>query len=159
MDLEVCLAQDKEFLAQAFELRHQVFVEEQRVPPELERDEDDRLALHVVALAGQEVVATGRLVIHGNQGKIGRMAVKKGWRGKGLGGKVLMKLLETGRDQGVTYFYLHAQLAVEPFYERLGFFRVGEIFEEAGIPHVRMEKKERAPDGGVGTRRQIPGPA
>jgi predicted GNAT family N-acyltransferase len=150
MKKEAILVEDPILLEKIFALRYDVFVLEQKVPEELERDEEDNTAIHAVILDGEDVVATGRLVIHGNIGKIGRMAVKKGLRHQGLGGKILQKLLETGAEKGISHFYLHAQLYVRDFYAKHGFVPVGEVFEEAGILHQKMElKKKGAPEEGV----------
>jgi predicted GNAT family N-acyltransferase len=129
---------DKNLLNQVFKLRHTVFVNEQGVPPELERDEFDKSAYHAAVIQNGEVIAAGRLVIKGVSGKIGRMAVKKEWRGKGIGSLILQKLLQIGKEKKITCFYLHAQLQAVPFYRKHGFAPVGEIFEEAGILHQEM---------------------
>ena len=71
-------------------------------------------------------------------GKIGRIAVKSGLRGRGIGTLILRRLLQEARRLGIREPYLHAQVQAVPFYERLGFSRKGEEFDEAGIPHVRM---------------------
>ncbi|MBL0418797.1 YbgC/FadM family acyl-CoA thioesterase [Ramlibacter sp. AW1] len=121
-------------------LRTRVFVEEQRVPQELEWDELDAQALHVVALnrLGQPV-GTARLLQAGaGVAKIGRMAVHRGLRGSGLGRRLMGTLLQAAEERGDTRVLLHAQRTAEGFYERLGFRTSGEPFDEAGIPHVQM---------------------
>jgi YbgC/YbaW family acyl-CoA thioester hydrolase len=121
-------------------IRTAVFVEEQRIPRELEWDDDDATALHAVAYnrLGQ-AVGTGRL-LGSRQGvaKIGRMAVHRVLRGCGLGEQVLQALLAAARARGDRDAVLHAQCSAESFYARLGFQRRGDVFEEAGIPHLEM---------------------
>jgi YbgC/YbaW family acyl-CoA thioester hydrolase len=121
-------------------IRTEVFVGEQRIPRELEWDDDDATALHAVAYnrLGQ-AVATGRLLVS-RQGvaRIGRMAVHRVLRGSGLGGQVLQALLAAARARGDREAVLHAQCSAESFYARQGFQRRGEVFEEAGIAHVEM---------------------
>lgn len=136
--MDAIIVDDPDLLSKSFKLRHEVFVEEQEVPPDLEWDDDDRTAVHACILDRGEAVATGRLVIHGAEGKIGRMAVKKNRRGEGLGREILRKLIAAGREMGVSSFYLHAQVHAKEFYSREGFTPTGGIFDEAGIPHVKM---------------------
>ncbi len=71
--------------------------------------------------------------------KIGRMAVLPECRGRGIGREVLDYLVAAARERGARLAYLHAQVPVEGFYLKYGFRPVGEVFEEAGIPHRRME--------------------
>lgn len=127
--------------AHAQQLRTEVFVNEQRIPKELEWDEADQQALHAVAYNRLGApVATARLLAGGRAGtvQLGRMAVHRFLRGSGVGRGVLLALVVAARARGETQVLLHAQRSAEGFYARLGFARVGEPFEEAGIPHVEM---------------------
>lgn len=127
--------------AHAQQLRTEVFVNEQRIPKELEWDEADQQALHAVAYNRLGApVATARLLAGGRAGtvQLGRMAVHRFLRGSGVGRSVLLALVAAARARGETQVLLHAQRSAEGFYARLGFARVGEPFEEAGIPHVEM---------------------
>jgi predicted GNAT family N-acyltransferase len=134
-------ADDETLRAKAYALRHAVFVVEQGVPAELERDEHDETAYHLVALAGDRAVATGRLLVQGpGVGRIGRMAVEARSRRHGLGERVLATLEEKAKEDGLVAVELHAQVYVEAFYLRHGYVRVGEPFVEAGIDHVVMRK-------------------
>jgi YbgC/YbaW family acyl-CoA thioester hydrolase len=124
-------------------LRTAVFVEEQRIPKELEWDEADAVALHAVAYNRLgRAVATGRMLPHEpGVARIGRMAVERSLRGGRLGRDVLHALMGAARERGDTEVMLHAQRSAEGFYTRLGFDRRGEAFEEAGIPHQEMVAK------------------
>ncbi len=140
--IEVRLARGDEERRRAFELRHLVFVVEQGVPEELERDEHDDGALHVVALEAGELVGTGRLVEQpGGVGRVGRMAVRSDRRRRGVGELILDQLERVARERGLAEIELHAQAYVEPFYRRAGYRPEGEHFEEAGIDHVLMRKR------------------
>jgi predicted GNAT family N-acyltransferase len=142
MDILVISADTDELRGMALELRHRVFVVEQGVPAELERDEKDAEAFHVVALHGERCVGTGRLVrIGGGVGRVGRMAVDAQFRRQHVGDLVLAALESRARREGLLELELHAQCYVERFYERHGYAREGERFEEAGIAHVTMRKK------------------
>jgi predicted GNAT family N-acyltransferase len=117
-------------------LRHAVFVVEQGVPVELEVDELDPLSVHALARSqAGEVVGTARLT---PDGRIGRMAVAKAWRRRGVGRALLEHLVDLGRARGLGQLNLHAQTHAVDFYARAGFVRQGAVFMDAGIPHVTM---------------------
>lgn len=124
--------------AEASRIRFTVFVEEQRVPPEIELDEMDAHCVHALAYcADGTVVGTGRLLPDGH---IGRMAVVQAWRGKGAGGAILEALVEAARARGDRAVLLSAQTHALAFYRRHGFIAEGEVYEEAGIPHQAMRR-------------------
>ena len=117
-------------------LRQQVFVLEQGVPQELEWDEYDQDSAHALALdADGNGIGTGRLLPDGH---IGRMAVLREWRSKGVGAALLRHLMDMARSQGMHRLLLNAQTHAAPFYARFGFFPEGDEFMEAGIPHITM---------------------
>jgi predicted GNAT family N-acyltransferase len=119
-------------------IRETVFVQEQKVPPELELDEFDATSLHAVARGpAGEAIGTGRLLADGH---IGRMAVLAEWRGKGVGRALLETLMDEARQRGLASLVLNAQTEATGFYERFGFVAEGGIFLDAGIPHVRMTR-------------------
>ena len=119
-------------------IRFSVFVEEQGVPREMELDENDALSLHAVAFEKQTAVGTGRLLPDGH---IGRMAVLESWRGRGIGGALLAKLLETARARGDREIVLSAQVQAAAFYRAHGFVEEGGEYLEAGIPHQDMRRR------------------
>ena len=123
-----------------FALRHEVFVLEQAVAPELERDEFDQGATHLVALHDDAVIGTLRILVSGRTAKIGRMAVGASLRKRGVGSRLMDRAAETASRMGAREIMLHAQLAARDFYWRLGYRQEGELFEEAGIMHVAMRK-------------------
>ncbi|WP_090829107.1 GNAT family N-acetyltransferase [Nitrosovibrio tenuis] len=117
-------------------VREAVFIREQGVPAELEWDEFDAGCIHLIARdAAQKGIGTARLFPHG---VIGRMAVLKEWRGKGVGATLMHCLLEEAIKRQIQQVVLHAQAHAGGFYARFGFRAVGKQFMEAGIPHVRM---------------------
>src|SRR4249920_3113014 len=98
---------------EAQRIRFTVFVEEQRVPPELEMDEHDAHCVHALAFADGRAVGTGRLLPDGH---IGRMAVLKEWRGRGAGRALLRALVEAARRRGDREVALNAQVQALGFY-------------------------------------------
>jgi predicted GNAT family N-acyltransferase len=120
-------------------VRETVFVKEQQVPIEEEWDALDPLCHHVIARddAGQPL-GTGRLT---PERKIGRMAVLRDWRGRGVGDGLLLALIDAARQQQWPEVSLHAQVSAEAFYVRHGFLPYGERFWEAGIEHQSMRRR------------------
>jgi predicted GNAT family N-acyltransferase len=126
-------------------LRHRVFVLEQGVPEELERDDADATAVHALSRddAGR-VLATGRLLPDAagpGRAVIGRMAADPAARGRGHGAAVLAVLHREAAARGQAEVELHAQVTARRFYERAGYTPVGEEYEEAGIRHITMRRR------------------
>jgi len=121
-------------------IRTAVFVEEQRIPAELEWDAADASCIHAVAYNRFGLpLGTGRLLQHvPGVAKIGRMAVIQAVRGSGVGRVLLESLMKAARARGDREVLLHAQTSAAPFYARVGFTPRGPEFEEAGIPHIEM---------------------
>lgn len=136
-DIEYCVTTwgaDRPLLQ---EVRRKVFVVEQQVPEEEEWDEDDLVAVHVLATRNREPVGTGRLT---PAGKIGRMAVLSEVRSRGVGRRILDLLVREASHRGMIQLQLNAQVQAIPFYEKAGFTAEGSVFLEAGIPHRRMHR-------------------
>ncbi|WP_343064127.1 GNAT family N-acetyltransferase [Marilutibacter penaei] len=125
------------------QVREAVFVHEQGVPADLERDAADPLCDHVLARdAAGGPIGTGRLT---PERRIGRMAVLPGWRGRGVGDAMLAALLDRARAHRWPSVALHAQASAIPFYVRNGFLPRGPVFEEAGIVHQAMHRSLDGP--------------
>jgi ElaA protein len=124
----------------AFAVRERVFYGEQGVPPEEEYDGRDDEAQHLVALdpGGERVIATLRLLVDGERAKIGRVAVDREWRRRGVASRMLAIAVTRSRELGCTRVRLAAQAAATELYRQAGFAVESEVFEEAGIPHVWM---------------------
>jgi predicted GNAT family N-acyltransferase len=116
-------------------IRFEVFVQEQRVPAEIELDEHDAFSVHAVAFEGARAIGTGRLLPDGH---IGRMAILKDWRRRGIGAAILEALVDAARRRGDREIALSAQAHAVAFYRAHGFEPVGEVYEEAGIQHQAM---------------------
>lgn len=123
-------------------IRLKVFVEEQNVPLELEWDGEDERCEHALAYATDGApIGTGRLL---PDGRIGRLAVYKEWRGQGAGTALLEYFLELARGKGFTAVSLHAQTRARAFYAKRGFVAHGDEFMDAGIPHIEMSRQLNA---------------
>jgi len=118
------------------EVRRTVFIEEQKVPEELEWDDDDKTSVHILVNDNSTPIATGRIKMDGH---IGRMAVLKDYRNRGVGSAVLDALINFSKTLKMNSVYLHAQTSAIPFYEKHGFKISSEEFMDAGIPHKTMK--------------------
>ncbi|MBM4245840.1 MAG: GNAT family N-acetyltransferase [Deltaproteobacteria bacterium] len=128
-NLSICLA-----------LRRAVFVDEQGVDPALDADGLDDGATQFLAWANGVPIGTARLRIADGTAKAERVAVLDDFRGRGVGLALMNAVEASARAQGHRSVLVHAQQAVVPFYERLGYTATEDAFDEAGIPHRRMRK-------------------
>ena len=124
------------FEAVLMQIRYTVFVDEQKVPEEEERDDWDAKSRHVLLTVDENPVGTGRLLPDGH---IGRVAVLKNFRGLGLGKALMEKMIDLARENNFPKVELSAQIQAQPFYESLGFNASGKIYLEAGIEHIFMD--------------------
>lgn len=135
--------------ALAAPIRHTVFVDEQGVPMDIELDEHDAVSLHAIARdAAATVVGTGRLlparVASGRRvSHIGRMAVMRSTRGRGVGAALLDALIAAARVRGDDEIVLSAQVHALGFYRARGFIEEGAVYPEAGIEHRDMRLRLR----------------
>jgi predicted GNAT family N-acyltransferase len=138
--LDVRPAQTSEEIDAALRLRERVFAVEQGVRPEADRDGRDPEATHLVAVEEGRVVGTCRLVFQGDIARLGRMAVERDLRGRGVGAAILREAEREAIVGGARRISLHAQLAARSLYKRGGYREQGQEFVEEGIEHVTMEK-------------------
>jgi len=119
-------------------IRDAVFVRELGIPHELEWDGKDVDCAHLLAYDMQgNSIGTARMQADGH---IGRMAVLPEWRGHGVGGALLLMLIELAAAHGLDEVYLDAQTTAAGFYHLHGFIASGDEFVAAGIPHIRMTR-------------------
>lgn len=117
-------------------IRRAVFIVEQSVPEALEWDDADAGALHALAMAASGVpIGTARLLPDGH---IGRVAVLRNWRGRGVGRSLVRAMLEAARTKGLGFVRLDAQVQALDFYRSFGFEAHGDVFDDVGIPHLVM---------------------
>jgi predicted GNAT family N-acyltransferase len=138
--IEVRRASGPAEIEAALELRYRVFCREQGVSLEADQDGLDAEALHLVAVDGERLVGTCRLLFGDGVARLGRMAVEPDARGRGIGAALLDEAERESRAAGVDRIRLHAQIAARSLYERGGFEQVGAVFLEEDIPHLTMEK-------------------
>jgi predicted GNAT family N-acyltransferase len=138
--MQVRPARDGAELAQALRLRDDVFCGEQGVSAAAERDGRDGEALHLVAVDGGRVLGTCRLLFTADAAFLGRLAVERGHRRRGIGAALLSEAAVRSQAAGVRRISLHAQLDVRDLYAGVGYVEHGQPFVEQGIDHVTMER-------------------
>ncbi len=130
--------------SEAFRVRKDVFIAEQGVPPELEQDQADHEALHILACTEEgQAVGTARLTesARGSRvAKISRVAVRRVHRRRGLASRMMALLEHRAKLLGYTEVELDAQVTALAFYRKLGYHETGSLFEDAGMPHQKMTK-------------------
>lgn len=142
--MKVLKADTKELQDKAFAIRREVFVVEQEVSTEEEFDEFETISTHFVALDDDDQPIGAARWRETDKGiKLERFAVKKSWRGKGVGTKLVEVVISDIQQQKGTghYLYLHAQLPAVPLYEKYGFQKKGDQFSECDILHYLMHRK------------------
>ncbi|WP_340617546.1 GNAT family N-acetyltransferase [Xenorhabdus entomophaga] len=131
--------QDSVLIEQAFSIRKQVFTDEQGFDAEIDIDEYDDIALHVVIFDDEKPIGVLRAIPQDNDMlKVGRVAVLKDYRGQGIGRDVMKFIEDYGRKNKVTTIGLSSQCHAQPFYESLGYQAQGEIYLEDGAEHIFM---------------------
>lgn len=140
MKVKVKVVNDEIQLKDAYSVRVNVFVEEQKVPPEEEIDQYENEAIHFVVYDDRKPIGAGRLRELDGFGKVERICIDKEYREKGIG-KILMEAIEhEAKQRGMKAFKLNAQLQAVEFYQKLGYKVCSDEFLDAGIPHVTMKK-------------------
>ncbi|PWV90573.1 putative GNAT family N-acyltransferase [Paenibacillus cellulosilyticus] len=139
--IEVNRVQSDQELNEVYSIRKKVFVDEQGVSEEEEYDEHEQSAAHVLATYNGQPAGAGRVRLLDNVAKLERICVLPEYRKFGVGAAVTTALEVEGKRLGAQKAKLHGQTQAAPFYTKLGYETVSDIFHEAGIPHVVMTKK------------------
>ncbi|MGB3757856.1 MAG: GNAT family N-acetyltransferase [Rivularia sp. (in: cyanobacteria)] len=122
-------------------IRRRVFQDEQKVQAELDLDGKDKMCPQLIAYLDNAVVGTARIrYLDSKTAKIERLAVLSYARGNGIAKRIMQKALEVIVSEHISEVRIHAQEYIKGLHEQLGFEQIGEVFLEAGIPHVKMVK-------------------
>jgi predicted GNAT family N-acyltransferase len=125
-------------LSQLKNIREKVFIQEQKVTPQLEWDGMDENAMHFLAFKDEEAIGCARAVVIKNYMQLGRMAVLKEYRGQGIGSALLEKAIVTAKLNQLSAIYISAQCHAIDFYKKFGFEVTSDIYLDAEIPHRDM---------------------
>ncbi len=136
------ISADHPDFAHAVAIRQQVFQQEQGVDAALDCDGRDRTAQHLLAWVGATPIGTARIrPLDPHTVKLERLAVIPAYRGRGMASQMMRWALQHLDRAGVQTVLLHAQMYVQDLYLKLGFESIGTPFEEAGIPHRKMQRR------------------
>ena len=142
--MELKIVRDLEDLIKVFIVRGIVFIEEQEVPYNIERDEYDLNSIHILGEEDCEPIAAGRVHFLDGYAKLERIAVRKKSRGKGYGHRIVDFLVSIANEHGFYKYKMHAQAYLKEYYEKHGFVVKGDSFLEANIEHYLMVKEDVA---------------
>jgi predicted GNAT family N-acyltransferase len=132
------LVEDPERMELIFQIRDEVFVDEQSLTDDARHDPDDAISLHYLAFREEHPVGAGRLTMFGREAQIAWVAVRMRQRGTGIGQALMDAMIDRAANEGASYVMLNAQTHAIGFYEQLGFETVGSVFRMGGIPHRVM---------------------
>ena len=127
---------DNKYSTEIKSIRTQVFVEEQGIDSAIDFDGLDEEAIHVLIDVQGNAIGTGRIL---DDGHIGRIAVLKNYRSRGVGALILKTIIAEAKKCDFKCVYLGSQLPAVGFYKKLGFKTRGEVFIDAGLEHIEME--------------------
>lgn len=136
--MHIEIGRSAELMAAAQRIRHQVFVMEQAIPSQLERDGLDASSFHVVVSQEGQAIATARLWVNEQLGVLARVAVVKAYRGKGVGRQVIKALLSQGDKLGLTLITIQAHAYLRDYYEQFGFVFMHEVAKVGEHPLIAM---------------------
>lgn len=129
-------------LLKVYAVRSIVFVEEQRCPWELEFDGLDEEAIHILGELDGEPAAAARIRLLGDYAKLERIAVRAGYRGRRIGDRLVDYMVSVAHQHGCMTLKMHAQAHLTGFYGVHGFEVCGDLFEEVGIKHYPMIRRD-----------------
>ena len=119
-------------------IREKVFIEEQKVTPQLEWDGMDEEAIHFLVYKDEKAIGCARAIVIENYMQLGRMAVLKEYRGEGIGNNLIEKAVITAKLNQLSSIHISAQCHAIDFYKKFGFKVISDIYLDAEIPHRDM---------------------
>jgi predicted GNAT family N-acyltransferase len=125
-------------LSQLKNIREKVFIQEQKVTPQLEWDGMDEKAIHFLVFNDKAAIGCARAIVIKNHMQLGRMAVLKEYRGQGIGSALIEKAMTTAKLNQLSAIYISAQCHAIDFYKKFGFEVTSDIYLDAEIPHRDM---------------------
>ncbi len=137
-NLKIRLIKNKKELEQVFKIRETVFIKEQNVPEDIERDEFDNIAKHIIVLYKNKPIGCARISFVNNKAKLERIAVLEKYRDKGFGKAITNYLIGYCKNKNAKEIFMHSQYYLKDFYKKLGFKPRGKTFMEADIKHIEM---------------------
>ena len=139
--IKIRLAKNKKELEQVYKIREIVFIKEQKVAKNIEKDKFDVTAKHFILYYKNKSIGCARIRFINRNAKLERIAVLKKYRGKGFGKIIVDYLIKYCKSKKMKKIFMNAQYYLKDYYKKLGFEPKGRIFEEAGIKHIKMHFK------------------
>lgn len=138
--VDVHLISEEADLEKSFQLRRDVFINEQAVTEDEEFDELDNTCTHYLAKIAGIVAGTIRLrTLETGEKKIERLCVAKNYRGHGVGRQIMQKVLKDVKDSNTKTVLLNGQTHAVGFYQSFGFKPYGDEFMDSRIPHRSLK--------------------
>lgn len=119
-------------------IRKSIFIEEQLVPAELEWDDWDNKAKHIIIIFNNAPIGCARLIFIDKIMRLERMAIIKSKRYRGFGTKLLFEIIRIAKNEKIDRICISAQIQAMFFYQKIGFISEGEIYNDAEIKHIKM---------------------
>lgn len=119
-------------------IRTEVFTREQGASAAEEFDQYDSDSTFALLYDEGQAVATARIADTDKGIKIGRIAVRSPFRGRGLGAEIVTAVTEKAFANGADVVFVDAQNYAVPFYEKLGFSTIGTQIFDRGLAHIPM---------------------
>ena len=137
-NLKIEIVQWIDGLSQLKNIREKVFIQEQKVTPQLEWDGMDEKAIHFLVFNDKAAIGCARAIVIKDHMQLGRMAVLKEYRGQGIGSALLEKAMTIAKLNQLSAIYISAQCHAIDFYKKFGFEVKSDIYLDAEIPHRDM---------------------
>jgi len=138
-NIKIRLVKNKKELEQVYKIREIVFIKEQKVAKNIEKDKFDETAKHFIFYYKNKPAGCARIRLIGRNAKLERIAVLNWYRGKGFGKVIVDYLVKYCKRQKMKKIFMNAQYYLREYYKKLGFKPKGRIFDEAGIKHIKMD--------------------
>lgn len=137
-NIKIRLVKNKKELEQVYKIREIVFIKEQKVAKNIEKDKFDKTAKHFIFYYKNKPAGCARIRLIGRKAKLERIALLNKYRGKGFGKVIVDYLINYCKRQRMKKIFMNAQYYLREYYKKLGFKPKGRIFDEAGIKHIKM---------------------
>ena len=126
-------------LTKVHEIRKAVFTEEYGIPEDVELDDDDIMAMHVILDYENEKVGTGRMKDDGETFILDKMAVLKEHRNNGYGEFIVRMLLDKVFLANGKEIFTDATKDTVEFFKKIGFVEIGDEYERDKLIYVPMK--------------------
>ena len=136
--IKIKIAKSKNELDNVFKIREIVFIREQKVSENIEKDKFDTTAKHFILYYKNKPIGCARIRLVGGKAKLERIAVLKNYRGKGFGKTIVDYLIKYCKSKKINEIFMNAQHYLKDYYKKFGFMPIGKPFMEAGIKHIKM---------------------